>query len=450
MRIRLPRLFFLILVLLLAAAYVNWPPAPPVRIQMGDFRFERDLNFHLGLDLQGGLHVVLQADPPAGQQVTRDHVAAARSIIEDRVNALGVSEPVVQLEGEDRIIVELPGLKDPQQAIALFKETGELAFVDLGKGALSPVAVGEVVEGEQYRVLFTGARLRRAEVGFDERRRPQIEFELDDEGARIFKEFTRANICPEVAGATCTWLGITLDNTLISAATIRSEIENRGRITGNFTLEEARNIVIKLKYGALPVPLKVIENRTVGPTLGKDSVDKSIVAGLVGILLVAFFMLVYYRLPGLVAGLALLVMAIFKLVPVVLTLAGIAGFILSVGMAVDANILIFERMKEELRHGRTLLSAIEVGFERAWSSIRDSNVSTLITCVVLFYFGSGIVRGFAVTLFIGVLVSMFTAITVTRTLLQIVIQFRPLREHLRLYGVDEPLPSAAASATAPQ
>lgn len=431
-----------IIAFVLLSGYINWPDNPGLDVGIGNARFVRELRYHLGLDLQGGLHVVLRATPGEEQEITADHMEAARGIIAERVNALGVSEPIVQLEGADRIIVELPGVENPDEAIALFRETGELAFVDLGKSAVPPVPVGGLVAGEQYRRLFTGALVQSAEVGFDERSLPQINFELKDDGAQIFEEFTSQNVCVRVDGAPCTWLGITLDNILISAATISSPISNRGRITGSFTLEEARDIVIKLKYGALPVPLEIAQNRTVGPTLGQDSVDRSLRAGIIGLALVAAFMFIYYRLPGLVAVVALLIYAllvlgIFKLWPVVLTLAGIAGFILSVGMAVDANILIFERLKEELRRGRTLRSALDVGFDRAWTSIRDSNISTLITCAVLFYFGTGIVRGFAVTLAIGVIISMFTAITVTRTFLYLVVRMPQLREHPWLYGVAQ-------------
>lgn len=446
----------IICVLVVLSGYVNWPDNPGLNVGVGGARFIRELRYHLGLDLQGGLHVVLRATPAEGQDITADHMEATRDIIAERVNALGVSEPIVQLEGTDRIIVELPGVENPDEAIALFRETGELAFVDLGVSSVPPVPVGGLVEGEQYRQLFTGALVQSAEVGFDERSLPQINFELKDDGAVIFEEFTSQNVCVRSTGAPCTWLGITLDNILISAATISSPISNRGRITGSFTLDEARDIVIKLKYGALPVPLEIAQNRTVGPTLGQDSVDRSLRAGIIGLALVAVFMLIYYRLPGVVATLALLIYAllvlgIFKLWPVVLTLAGIAGFILSVGMAVDANILIFERLKEELRRGRTLRSALDVGFDRAWTSIRDSNISTLITCAVLFYFGTGIVRGFAVTLAIGVIISMFTAITVTRTFLYFVVRLPQLREIPWLYGVAEAqVQSNAPRQTPPQ
>ena len=290
-----------IVVFVVFSGYVNWPDNPGLNLGFGNTRLVRELRYHLGLDLRGGLHVVLRATPGEDQEITSDHMKATRDIIAERVNALGVSEPIVQLEGTDRIIVELPGVENPDEAIALFRETGELAFVDLGVSSVPPVPVGGLVEGEQYRRLFTGAMVKSAEVGFDERSLPQITFELKDEGAVVFEEFTSQNICVRIEGAPCTWLGITLDDILISAATISSTISNRGRITGSFTLEEVREIVIKLKYGALPVPLEIALNRTVGPTLGQDSVDRSLRAGIIGLALVAVFMLIYYRLPGLVA-----------------------------------------------------------------------------------------------------------------------------------------------------
>jgi len=269
--------------------------------------------------------------------------------------------------------------------------------------------------------VITGQHLRNAAVSFDQTTgAPEVAFELTAEGSKRFYEYTSTHVGSILA--------IVLDKEVISSPRVQSAISDRGRITGNFSLEEARSLVIQLKYGALPVPLEVVENRTVGPTLGQDSVAKSVRAGVIGLTVVVLFMLIYYRLPGLLADLALsiyalVVLALFKLIPVVLTLAGIAGFILSVGMAVDANILIFERMKEELRAGKRLKAAIEAGFSRAWPSIRDSNMSTLITCAILWWFGgqfgATIVKGFALTLAIGVAVSLFTAITVTRTFLRV-------------------------------
>lgn len=411
-------LITLVVILLIAAlsAWAGSPANPGLHFRLGDWETDLDIRIVQGLDLQGGLQVLLQADLPEGQAPTREQMVAAQAIVEQRINALGVAEPVIQLQGTNRIVVELPGIKDPQAAIRLFGETGLLEFVDLGDRNLPPDAM--IPEGAP--TVVTGADLKNSDVSFDQQGRPLITFEFKPEGAGKFKEYTEKSIGK--------YLAIAMDKRVLSAPVVRGVISDRGQIEGRFTLDEARKIVIQLKYGALPVPMKIIQQREVGATLGQDSVRKSIVAGAIGLGVVAAFMLIYYRLPGLLADVALaiyalIVLAIFKnpWQPVVLTLAGIAGFILSIGMAVDANILIFERMKEELRAGRPLGSAIEAGFQRAWSSIRDSNMSTLITCGILFWFGSGLVRGFALVLAIGVGISMFTAITVSRTFLRLLV-----------------------------
>ncbi|HJO05970.1 MAG TPA: protein translocase subunit SecD, partial [Chloroflexota bacterium] len=281
-------------------------------------------------------------------------------------------------------------------------------------------------------LVITGAGLEDARVGFDQLGSPEIQFQIKPEAAERFAQYTGDNID--------SYLSIALDGLVIQTAVIRAQISTSGSISGSLNSIRARNVAIQLRYGALPVPLRVEQNLTIGPTLGQESLDRSVRAGIVGAILVTLFMVAYYRLPGLVAAVALalytaLVLAIFKLIPVTLTLSGIAGFILSVGMAVDANILIFERSKEELRGGLTLTAAIQIGFSRAWNSIRDSNVSTLITCFVLWQFGSGIVRGFALTLAIGVLVSMFSAITVSRTMLLLLVRWPRLR-NATLFGID--------------
>jgi protein-export membrane protein SecD len=408
----------------------------------------RSVEIQQGLDLQGGTQALLQAEPAPGQEVTTQDMETAKVIVERRVNGLGVTEPTVQVVGQDRIIVELPGIDNPAQAVQTLKSTGQLEFVEIGSSsnpqypnvgqgvylrttnsAESPITntlgarpfpYPEVV----FKTVMTGADLKNAAVALDSTGKPQITFELTDAGAKIFADYT-ANHIDDI-------LAIVLDNTVLSAPRIQSAIpEGRGEITGSFTLEEAQSLAVQMRYGALPVPLQVAGIRTIGATLGADSVQKSIVAGLIGLGAVLLFMIVYYRLPGVLAALALLMyaginLAIYKLVPVTLTLPGIAGFLLSTGMAVDANILVFERMKEELRWGRTLNAALEAGFSRAWTSILDSNLSTLITCAILMIFGRNFgaqaVMGFAVTLAIGVAVSMFTAITVTRTLMRAVFE----------------------------
>jgi len=452
-------LFIFIVLLTLFGVWVD--TTDHIHIELGPIKIDRDIRIRQGLDLQGGLQVVLEADVPSTEKVPDEAMEAVVSIVDNRVNALGVAEPLVQRQGDRRIIVELPGVEDPEQAIATLKGTGLLEFIDAGDdhlqegmvvrttfgqseegaGAATPtpsVGASEVVTGtaetqpmpvseKVYPTIMTGKHLKTASVGQDEYGRPQINFELTDEGAKIFADYTSKNIGKILA--------IVMDKVVVSAPVIQSPIpDGRGRITSEagFPLEYARGIAVQLRYGALPVPLTVVEVRAVGPSLGQDSVQKSIRAGLIGLAVVLLFMLIYYRLPGGLADVALLIYAalnlmIFKLVPVTLTLPGITGFILSTGMAVDANILIFERMKEELRAGRTLEAAISAGFDRAWTSIRDSNLSTLLTCVVLFWFGSqfgaSIVKGFAITLFIGVTISMFRAITVTRTFVALVFRF---------------------------
>ncbi|MCL4458635.1 MAG: protein translocase subunit SecD [Chloroflexi bacterium] len=476
------RIFIAIIILAISAAWIDLPNNPGIHLEFGGFKLDRELRIHEGLDLQGGMQVMLEANVPPGKSVTRDAMIAAKDIVENRVNGLGVSEPLIQLVGDKRIIVELPGIKDPERAIRVFGETGLLEFIDAGdtflsdgtvvtttlggpgmvgispEAAATPAApaptptppaspvpatptaaapitsttpltgtVGTTPETPKtekvYKTILTGDQLQSAKVGFDELGRPEIDFTFKDQGAKIFADYTTANVGK--------FLAITMDKRVISSAVIRTPITGgSGRITSErgFPLAEAQSIVIQLKYGALPIPLKVVQSISVGPTLGQDSIHRSMIAGAIGLAIVIAFMIIHYRLPGLLASLALfiyalLAFALFKLIPVVLTLAGIAGFILSIGMAVDANILIFERMREELRWGRTLGAAIEAGFARAWTSIRDSNVSTIITCIILFWFGehygASIIKGFALTLAIGVLVSMFTAIIVTRTFLRV-------------------------------
>ena len=451
MRQRDIRLLVLIVLLTIFVAWVSWPGNPGIHLRIGEKRIDRDIKTSLGLDLRGGMQVLLEADLPADQTVEPEWMDAAKSIVGNRVNGLGVSEPIVQSVGNRRILVELPGIEDSQAAIDTLKQTGLMEWVDTGPTYLKPgtqikTDIGTSVEaGEEvtptetvYHTILTGRDLKTARVNFQDGF-PLIAFELNAEGANAFAEHTANNIG--------SYLPIVLDKVVVSCPRIQSAIPSgRGQITGRFSVEEAKGIVLQLRYGALPIPLRVIDTREVGPTLGQDSIDKSIRAGSIGLVIVLLFMLISYRLPGLLADFALIIyalltMAIFKLIPVTLTLPGIAGFLLSVGMAVDANILIFERMREELRSGRTLQRAIESGFRRAWTSIFDSNLSTWITCLILWLFGNSfgasVVKGFAVTLAIGVLVSMFTAVTVTRTfiLAAFTIGGDKLREKKWLLGV---------------
>ncbi len=544
----------LLAIVLLAGFFslIAWPNLPagfPASAYFNKF------SPHLGLDLQGGTHLVYQADlSNIDSSEKNSAIEGARDVIERRVNTLGVAEPVVETAnqaGNARIIVELAGIKDVNQAIKLigdtplleFKETsdqkatstqptadqisavtkanqekeklakeliarlnkgesfdelakkysedtskdkgGDLGFVTKGvftplfeKAIFDEMKVGELRQtplktefgyhvikkleertndkGEKevraahillktasiapattdiqwVNTQLSGKNLKRAQVTFSyQANEPQVSLMFDSEGADLFKTITERNIGKQV--------GIFLDGSVISAPTVQTAITGgQAVITGNFGLKEAKLLAQRLNAGALPVPISLINQQTIGASLGQDSLQRSLQAGLIGFILVALFMILYYRLPGVLSVLALALYAIitqglFEIIPVTLTLAGVAGFILSVGMAVDANVLIFERVKEELRSGSSYLQAVEDGFKRAWSSIRDSNVSSLITCAILYWFGSSIIRGFAVTLALGILVSMFSAINVTRTFLRIIIK-RQFIQKSWLFGI---------------
>lgn len=401
--------------------------------------------YRLGLDIQGGTHLVYRAD--LKNIASSEHASsmeAVRNVIERRVNLYGVAEPLVQVErggttgsGEWRLIVELAGIKDINEAIRLIGATPFLEFKEE-----RPAPDREVILEDQRKngprqgedpyfmpSALTGRYVKRASLGFDDFS-PKIELDLTDEGAKIFAELTKNNLGKQLA--------IYLDGAPISAPVVREEITGgKAQISGNFSPAEAKILVERLNAGALPVPITLISQQSVGASLGEVSLQRSIYAGMFGFLLVGAFMLSWYRLPGLLAVLALtfyvaIVLAIFKLIPVTLTVAGIAGFILSIGMAVDANILIFERLKEELRQGRGLEEAVREGFGRAWTSIRDSNISSLITSVILYWLGTSVIKGFALTLSIGILVSMFSAISVTRTLL-IAFMLKRLQNHRLIF-----------------
>jgi len=383
----------------------------------------------LGLDLKGGIHMVYQAD--LSQVNAADRGAAIDStiaVIERRINALGVTEPIIQKQGEDRILVELPGVSEAEKAKSLVGQTSILEFreqVTDKDGNTSWVPATAVIDGQE-KELTSAYFKENTRVTTDELGRLLLIFEWNDEGSKLSEEITGRLIGQP--------LGIFMgDEPLLGedgkpiAPIVRAKITSSGQIEG-LSFNEATELSKLLNAGRIPVPLTPIYEESVSPTLGAHFVDLSIKAGVIGIILIMLFMIAYYRLPGLVSSIALvfygaLVMALFKLIPVTLTLSGIAGFIVSIGMAVDANVLIFERMKEELRAGQTLGAAIETGFNRAWPAIRDSNVTTFIACIILYWLGSSVaasapVMGFALTLFIGVAVSMFTAITVTRALLR--------------------------------
>lgn len=413
MRRNLWILLGIILLITVLAGLVDWPSGPNISIGS----FQRELKVHEGLDLQGGVHLVYQLD--TSKLEDKDKANATQSVInviDRRVNGLGVAEPLIQsakVGSNQAVIIELPGVTDVNEAINLIGKTAQLKFKETNPKATN-------ANDQWQETDLTGADLKRADVEFDKNTgEPQVSIQFNTDGTKKFAAITERNLQKPVA--------IELDGQIISAPTVQTAIENgQAVITGKFTIDEARKLAIELNAGALPVPITLVEQRNVGATLGSESLQRSLTAGIVGLFFIALFMILYYKVPGVLATVALLiysliVLALFKLIPVTLTLAGIAGFILSVGMAVDANILIFERTKEELAAGKTVGLAIDEGFRRAWSSIRDSNFSSLITALILYYGTSGLVRGFAVTLAIGIIVSMFTAITVSRTFLRLAI-----------------------------
>lgn len=390
---------------------------------------DKTFPFRQGLDLQGGTHLVYEGDLSSIAGSDRgDAMSSVRDVIERRVNAFGVSEPVVQVAGENRLIVELPGIKNIEEAVKQIGLTPFLEFRTLNSDYVVPE--GEEADLSQQFIPsgLSGKHLTHSDIIFDPNtNQPRISLKFNSEGRDLFAQLTRENINEPIA--------IFLDGIVISAPIVQTEITSgEAVITGNFTLQEAKDLATRLNAGALPVPIKLIQQQNIGPSLGRDSIDKSVIAGLLGFLAVALFMIIYYRLPGLISVIALLiyaliVLAVFKLVPVTLTLAGVAGFILSVGVAVDANILIFERTREELRAGLPMEKSLEEGFKRAWAAIRDSNISSLITVFILGYFGTSLIRGFALTLGIGILVSMFTAIIISRTILRLFVVHNILKRN---------------------
>jgi len=356
-------------------------------------------SINLGLDLQGGSHIVLQAQPTEERPITNEVMSGIQSVIERRVNQLGLSEPVIQREGSDRIIVELPAIDNPNEAIETIGRTAVLTF-----------------RNSAGQVLLTGEYIQNATADYDQYGRPVVSFEMNSEGSDRFEEITSQYIGQKI--------GIYLDDELLTNPTVQDTISGKGQITGYESVEAAQKDAILIREGSLPVPVKVVESRTVGPTLGQISIQKSLIAGLIGLALVAVYMMFYYRFPGVLAAVVLIIYGILLMgtlagLQATLTLPGIAGLILSIGMAVDANIIIFERIKDERKSGKTLRASIDAGFKRAYKTIIDANVTTIITALILAYFTSGTVRGFAVTLGIGVLVSMFTAFFITRNVIDL-------------------------------
>lgn len=397
----------LIFIMTIAAGLLDYPQ------YYNNFQFKPvafpEIPFKLGLDLQGGTHLIYEADL---SQLPKEEYASLmqglRDVIERRVNLFGVAEPIVQVQetaGHYRLIVELAGVKDSNQAIEMIGQTPFLEFKE--------------VEGETFKsTILTGKYLQKAEPDFDQTTyQPVVSLKFNQEGAEIFKDLTSRNIGKPLA--------IFIDGSPISVPVVQEVIPNgEARITGTFNIEQAKELARNLNAGALPVPIKLISQQNVGPTLGSASLAASLRAGMFGLLAVVIFMILFYRLPGLLASAALmiyviLILALFKLIPVTLTLAGIGGFILSIGMAVDANVLIFARMREELKAARSFSAAIEEGFRRAWPSIRDGHLTALIVTLILFWFGTSFVKGFALTLAIGILMSMFSAIIITKNLLRV-------------------------------
>jgi preprotein translocase subunit SecD len=435
----------------------------------------------LGLDLRGGAQLTIQVKTTQEiKQITPRELEAVLSVIENRVNGLGVSEAVVQSVGSDQILVQLPGVSDPQQAERVLGVTAQLDFRKQKEGtdyyqvmaklqereALVQQQVQLQKAGDEKAIADNKAAIEQVNNAIAQLFEPtgltgknlkdalpeptqtsdnwKVAIRFDTAGADKFAQLTK-----DLAGTGRT-IGIFLDKALISAPTVGPEYAQTGitgggaEITGRYTLQSANEFAVQLRGGALPVPIEIVENRTVGATLGQDSVRRSIYAGLGGLVLVLVFMGVYYRLPGLIADVALVIyalltLAVFAIVGVTLTLPGIAGFILSIGMAVDANVLIFERTREELLAGKTLYRSVESGFYRAFSSILDGNVTTVIACLALIFFGSGLVKGFGVTLMLGVIVSMFTALTCSRTFLMLlVLGFPGLRQKPELFVPNPP------------
>ncbi len=444
--------------------------------------FWRDAHTRLGLDLRGGTQVLLRS---RAADITAEDLAAARQVIENRVNGLGVSEATVQTSGADRIIVELPDVDQPEQALATIRSTGKLEFIDplnpqsgqreyLEQGRLvrtsgSPTPslgatdtltntqnitdvaqLQQAMTGPVFNVVADGAELKSGSVqpGIDQSGQPIVSFEFEGDSATQLQQFTAQNVGQ--------YLSIVLDNRVISSATIRDVLPGSGQIS-SATVQERDSLYNVLRYGSLPVGFDVETSRTVSATLGEDSIRASEIAGIVGLIAVALLMIFYYRLPGFLSVLALLIytaisFALYRLIPITLTLAGIAGFILSIGLAVDGNVLIFARLKEELRRGRSIASATEEGFIHAWPSIRDSNIATMITTLILYWFGSNfgvsIIRGFALTLGLGVMASLFTSVVITRTFLRLVVESGAFRNYW-WYAVENPTqPSVSRAAEA--
>lgn len=485
MRRHLGWLVFVVLIAVFAL-WVSLPDTESVSLDLdndGQTDFALNIEQRLGLDLVGGLRVLLRADLPPGAYTAADLQQTANNVSR-RIDALGLTEPTIEvLQGSGRILVELPGVTNPEQAIETIQQTALLEFVDFANlraqssqlvgqriltteqviindqrranqtsaettpepgadsgetGSSEPASLVNPLTNQPFRTVMTGAGLQAAAAQLDPQGGWLIQFELTPEGGQVFGPYTAANIGEPMA--------IVLDEVVLSAPIIQAELPTGGVITGQFTEEEAKTLALQLRSGALPIPLSVESAETVGASLGQESIALSVRAGIIGVIVILTFMLLYYRIPGLAADLALVVfillnLAAYKLIPVTLTLPAITGFLIGIGTAVDGNILIFERIKEELRSGADISSALEAGFHRAWNSIRDSNFSTIIICGILFLFGqtpgASVVSGFAVTLALSLVINLFTAVIVTRTFLNIMVALlqRPLTSRQWLLGV---------------
>ena len=444
-------LLFLVFTVTIISVVINLVQPFPLKIGTFQTKFpginlrfipgigENSFSFRKGLDLEGGTSITLKADMEGVPQAQRQSALdSAKAVIEKRINFFGVSEPVVQtakVNKDYRIIVEIPGVTNVNEAAKLVGKTAKLSFWEEGSISATPSAdlatdsaklasssgvplgIAQLLGPGAKKTNLTGNDLKQAAVTFNQQDgKPQVSLTFTSAGGKKFSDITKKNIGK--------LLIIALDDQIVEAPRVNQAIFGEAVITGNFTPQTAKTLQIQLNAGALPVSLSIIQQKATGATLGDDSLQKSFLAGAIGFVVIAIFMVVLYRRLGFIAILALivytlLVTALFRTIPVTLTLAGIAGFVLSIGVAVDANILIFERMKEEMRKGISHEKAVDLGFSRAWPSIRDSNISSLITSTILYYFGTTVVRGFAFTLALGVLVSMFSAIVVTRTFLRL-------------------------------
>jgi protein-export membrane protein SecD len=429
------KLISIIIVLVLgsAIAFFVFKSEPKLNANFeNESSFLKNFPFRLGLDLSGGSHLIYKADVSGvSTGDVSSSMEALRDVIERRVNLFGVSEPIVQVQnsgfvsgGEEKLIVDLPGVTDVEKATAMIGQTPLLEFkIEAPTSASQKATIDETgklsIDATEFQFIpteLTGRYLSKAVLEFDQTtREPKVGLQFNEEGTKLFAQITKDNIGKIVA--------IYLDGAPISTPVVREEIpDGQAVISGSFTPTEAKQLVGRLNSGALPVPITLLSRQTIGATLGGDAVNAGVKAAIIGFLIVGLFLILWYRLPGFIAVLALciyiaIVLALFKLLPVTLTAAGIAGFIISIGIAVDANILIFERLKEELHSGRTIADAVSAGFSRAWSSIRDSNISSIISAIILFWFGTSLIKGFALTLGMGVLVSMFSAVMISRIFL---------------------------------